>query len=884
MIKSKALIIVLVFLIPYLLVYRVFFTPAPLVWGDAPYFYPENLNQLFNPPFSWDNIFDNFGRDVSFKLWLYIPTFLYGLLYKVFGFNNDILIRLIFYFPSTIFSLVGIYLLVRKFNKNIWANILGSLFYGFNTYLLLLIDGGQIGIALAFGLFPLVILSISNFLKEKNVKNFTISILFLFLIFNTDLRVALVAVLTSMLLEVASYGDLKILLNKYLLTISLVIVVLLLCGFWVWPFLNSGGVGNLQATSDEKSFVTILHSLFVYQPHFPGNEFGRTQYPPFYFFGVLALVLLPLVLSQSKQNIKLVLTFLLFVFLTKGNSDPLGFLYLNALNVLPFGSAFRDSSKFFIPLLLIASILISISTEQLFKLSNRVSYKRAIFILVYGYLLFLIYPALIGGLTGVLAGKPYPLNYQKIYQEINKEQGFFRTVWFPDKNSFALSIWNKEVISANQLYQEVPFSSMILGSYDLYNFLSNDQQSDWYSLLGIKYAFFPDNERKKTWTPKEKYERQLFLNYVDKIPGFEKLNWTGNVVGYKVSNPKPKIFSQDKVFLVLGDASIYRFWKENFEIGLSDIGFIFLEDGMLNIKDLWLLPKDSAALVAKDRSLEDLRMVVNLANFIDYKKIIQNDWGKILGNQRIQWKYELLKQGIENNDLGFGKDYFYSSIADEKIDLQYDVRQKEKYYLGFRQISATSSGGISVKVKDKTADVVANMSDNFQWQLLGPFDLSMGKVSIEFTNKRGFNAINSPILLKEKDLLDSKSKTDELVFRFQFIDIDKASNSEIFTLRGNQNFLRYQEVNPTEYRVNLDMSRGTWLIFSDRFSSGWRLDGQQSYPMYSMINGFYVGRDLSKSELTLEYYPQRQVKVGMLISVSSALILIIGWILYLKRR
>jgi len=126
--------------------------------------------------------------------------------------------------------------------------------------------------------------------------------------------------------------------------------------------------------------------------------------------------------------------------------------------------------------------------------------------MILGYLVVLIFPAFNGQLTGVLKAGSFNKDHLVIRDNLIKEPNFLRTLWFPEAPPLAFRGKNKEALNADQLYKEKPFASMIIGEYDLFYFLHNRQLSDWFRLLGIKYAFFPENERKKVWTEKEQEE------------------------------------------------------------------------------------------------------------------------------------------------------------------------------------------------------------------------------------------------------------------------------------------------------------------------------------------------------------------------------------------
>ncbi len=836
-----------IIIIPYLLVFKAFFLPGPLTFGDAPYFFPENLSSLLQKPLAWDFRNDNFGGPQFQVLWLYLPTFLMAVLGKL-GVTADIAIRLIFYFPATILAAVGSWLFIKKFVENRLAATLGSLLYTFNTYFLLLIDGGQIGLALSYGLFPLT-------LYFFNKGKILLSVLTFFFLTNSDLRVAMLALLTYFLLEFNN-------LSKNIIYVLL--LTILLDAFWIIPFIFNGFNGGTVAQLENDlpaSFITILHGLTIFNPHFPQNEFGKINAIPWYFIFLPFLLFGSLLFKKRKENLLFYILFLSFVLLISAPFGPMGRVFEFLINYFPLAYAFRDSTKFFIPATLIAGILLAKTMTGF--------HSRLLAILVYLYLLVLIWPALLGNLSGSLSGRQFDRDYQKIYQNLQKDESFFRSVWFPERSPFGFSGLAKEGLSASELYKEIPFALNISGTYDLFNFLHDDNLTSWFEVLGIKYAFFPESPRQKDFSEKDIENRKLFLEFIDSL-GFKKLDWGLHFPVYQVSTPRDKIYGQEKVAIVVGDGSFY---------GGRDfikIGALFVEDGLLNPNDLLSLPEDSALLVFQNASKKDLELSFLQDFFLKKSDFISGHWGRYSPDQYLRWKYELLKNGISTDDLGFKNGLDFSSIKDEEMMYQVDVKKIDNYYLATRSLSSTDSAGLKINFASKEK-IVKNTGSRFNWDFSGPIQLSPGRYTVTFKNLGGFQAINAVAFFPQADFDRALSFADKLIQKFPTFslpDDEKKLVEEFSKLTLLK--IDYQEKNPTEYLINLPRS-AKWIIFSDRFSKGWKLTNApiKSLPVYSMINGFGVG-DISKRNLKLYYKPQDRVQVGMVIST----ITVVGLFLY----
>lgn len=879
--RAKTVIIYALVLLPIALGLKNFLDFSnPLVWGDAPYFYIENLIELFNFPFTWDIRSSNFGSEQLLTLWLYIPTFLQGFFYNFFGIKHEISVRVVFYFSYLFTSFLGTYFLLKKLKLGSISKAFGIIFYILNTYSLLLIDGGQIGVLLSYGLFPLAVLTFVNLTDKSSLKYFISAIVVHFLILNTDLRIALIALFFEFIWWVFLIPQKKV--KQVYTFIILWVITLLLSGFWIAPFLHGFlQEGTNQTLDNNQNFIQLINSSYLFQPHFPENDFGNLNKTPIFFIFFPFILLLAL-LNKRKETLSFWMLLILFVFLAKGENPPFGGIYSFITN-LPMGNAFRDSSKFYIPSILTASILIGLSVEYIMEKIHK--YKTVWLLGIYIFLLLSVYPVFIGGLSGVLGKDPQRSDFSNIYHLINRDSFFYRTLWFSERPSLGFADWNHPGISANLLHLERPFASMIDGDYDLFGFLHNRYISEWYELLGIKYIFYPPYEREKSLTNKQKAERLQFEYFISKVHGLNRITDIATFPVYSTSSPLPKIFGQEKIIIALGGDGIYERLLQTQNYSLENAGVIFLESAKINPEIIFdLNPKTYVLRLSND--INDLYLSFFPNYFISPNLSVIKEWAIDDSSRYINWKAQLLERGVRNLDYDFGRGFAYSTKVGERLEFSIDVDKTQDFYLPLRYFTASQGSGLKVEFNNEAYILKSKRSDILEWNIMGPFNLKKGNYRILLTNTGGLNAFNTLGLIPKNIFEEKKNKIDALLPQ-----IDKFYPDQELELVTQLNVdfvkLEYKMINPTEYQITYKKNVN-WIVFSERFDNDWLLISNSDYgssvPLYSMLNGYYAADLADKEVLKLYYIKQESVKIGMLISIFTFLLVGFAFIFHIIRR
>lgn len=389
--------------------------------GDWPYLFAENIKA-----FSW----------IPQPQFLWLAPY-YQVVTKFFvetlGIHWHLIERLLWFWPWILISFFS----AKKFTNS----VLGGLIYTTNTYALMLVGGGQMGVAMAYALAPLILKKFKVY--STQYKDLVLNGLLLAVQAMFDPRVTLLTIVVAVLYWV-------IVIRKKLKTalswfgMPLVIAALFHIYWWV-PLLNNLTLLTTQfqeATSDAVkylSFASFSNAFSLLHPNWPENIFGKIyfQKPEFLVIPILAFASL-LFIKQSKERLFFALLSLVGAFLAKGINEPFGGIYLWLFEHVPGFSLFRDPTKFYLFIALGYSVLIPFTLSQLATRLKHVA--RTLVPLV--FLLFWalsIREALMGSLTGTFRPIEVPVDYVRLKDVLITQPENFQTGWYPKKSRFSFS-------------------------------------------------------------------------------------------------------------------------------------------------------------------------------------------------------------------------------------------------------------------------------------------------------------------------------------------------------------------------------------------------------------------------------------------------------------
>ncbi|MBI5123445.1 hypothetical protein HZA75_06325 [Candidatus Roizmanbacteria bacterium] len=513
---ASILIFIIIFSLP-------FFSSKPFVAHDWPLFFRESRD--FSPFWSlaWDYMGSGgIGGSALKTMWIDLYANFVYFFSNTFNIPWAFSQRIFWLLPFLAFSLFSSYRFSKLFIKDEIFRVLSSIIFTFNTYILLIVGGGQFGIAFAYAIAPLVLYSLFELLKLGDKKRLIISGLLSGIIIALDPRIAL------LIFGIGSLWFLFFVRNlnkeKLIFIFFNFIIAMLLNSYWILPALYS--VFNQSITSSINSytslpgvkflsFATLENTMSFLHPNFPENIFGKIyfQRPEFMILPILAFG--SILFKVKKEMLFFAVIGLVGIFLSKGANDPFGEIYLFLFQYVPGFGLFRDATKFYILIAISFSILIPFFLESLSSRFNK--YKIVIVLLFAGYLLFILKPGWSGELNGIFKPKQIPQEYQALETLLKNDKDFGRVLWIPRRQKYGFFNPNHPAVNS-----EVAFKNKKIDKISL------EQLTE----MSIRYIVVPYDIDGEIFLKDRKYDEKLYGKTMleveekfalKKIPGFGKL-------------------------------------------------------------------------------------------------------------------------------------------------------------------------------------------------------------------------------------------------------------------------------------------------------------------------------------------------------------------------
>ncbi len=398
-------------------------------FGDAPFFFQEQLKEISWLPSVWDGA-HGLGNGVIAQLWIDYPIRLFIKLAYVMGLNWWSIDKML-WVSAVIMSVVSIWKLSRYIFQSRFISTLSVIIYSLNTYVLMLFDGGQRGVMLAYSFAPYVVYRFISSIDEifrtqrlQYLRNIQNGVIFAILI-AFDLRLAylvgwILIAYCIFSMFFSNFPKNKLTLLVVILGITLgtsLFISLLVHAYWILPmlFVHDGLMLAEEYTSAGMlkflSVADFSHALSLLHPNWPENLFGKVYFlqPEFLLIPVVGFSSLLFgswikdrgswietqgsrikdhgswikdnqshpksKIQNPTSNIQYPVSFFLLLvlvgaFFAKGVQQPFGGIFEWMFEHIPGFVMFRDPTKFYLYIALGYSMVIPVALNGLWIMDH----------------------------------------------------------------------------------------------------------------------------------------------------------------------------------------------------------------------------------------------------------------------------------------------------------------------------------------------------------------------------------------------------------------------------------------------------------------------------------------------------------------------------------
>lgn len=849
-------------------------TWGPRVGNDYPFVSDQTLKELFDIPRTWTERGSvGLGEYTIFTLWSYPINLLAGVLAKFFGIDFVMQERMFFLIFFIAAGIWGIKNLSRIFLIGKWGQMGATFLYLANTYILLVIDGGQLSVAFAYSWLS-VCLSAAIWATNKGLRAKLLAGLSVWILGAFDIRFVFIFGLITFIYflfnMVSEKVDFKNKISSFATTTLIIFITFcLLNAFWIIPQIKYPLDQTAYALLTETNFDVfgnLGHSLLLLSPHWPRNVFGKITPLRFEFILIPILVFLAPILEKKKKQIKFwLLLAILGIFLSKGSAEPLPKIYQWLYSYIPGFSLFRDSSKFFFLTCLSYALLFGITVDHLARRSKLL----ALSILIYCFVL--LSPVWLGQMNGTLNKPRLENEFLQVSELIKRNPSFARIFWIPSTAPLSYSSPNHPILEASRIYRLRPFALGVKGTYEKFNFLREASfTGELLDISGVSSIVYPPLDARRDELSKDNINYyKTFLNQLLTLPWVKGLDPDSKIPIIETKKHQDRFFVADNTWVVIGSDNIYQESTKSALRHLSENAFIFADEHPGLSKKLITFPQVKILLNQKD----DVDLLISLMSqerllFPAQKLKKEPDylgWWMRKGTDLTPLRSFLQdKYGIDNQDFDMGGGW---SIAEGKRSL---LIQSDKIkaggFLFARMIESSKSGEVRFRQSGEIIGQVKtfNLESRVRWFKVGEL---INDTNLEIQTNGDINILNALAVLSAQELEDLSKQVKTLQDQNKIVDFNDDNIARSSNVKIN-----YLMVSPTKYTIDIsNLKQPVTLVFSSSYDSKWRLDNQEALPIYSLLNGFLIERN---GRYTLEFSPQEDVKIGLIISGVSLFIIL----------
>ncbi len=550
--------------IPIIFLFRTWFLNGHIIGGDWPYFYSETLSEFSFLTPSWLTYHGNGlgGQAISYALDSYL-YFIVALFVNTFHIPWEIVYIIFFFGLYIVASIFSSRFLLRVLfpSTNTFQAAISSFLYTVNTHTIMMVGGGQMGIALAYSLAPFVVGSFILLIRNQNAYYLLVSSVCLAIQLMFDARISFVTLMMlglyipiNLIVNFAVVK--KTILRSFLFLGGAFGITFLLQAYWIFPLLiyrqNPADLVYYGYVSPKLfeflSFATFSQAFSLLHPNWPENIFGKVYFmkPEFLIFPVLAFS--PLIFLIKTQNKKLILSVLycsvmviVGAFLSKGTQAPFGEVNIWLYNTIPGFSFFRDPTKFYMVTSLAFSMLIPMAFYLFAQKIREIKWVFALYGLFFTFLLYTIHPLWLGQLGGTFGNRKVSNEYVELKDFLYSQPEFFRVFWVPHQHKFGFYSNNHPPIDAMAFFNASDSATAIKK-------MSESGELDKLSGFSTKYIIIPYDDAGELFVADRKYSERLYAQTVEQVLRIQDLKLVksfGKIKVFELSSFSPHFYLEN---------------------------------------------------------------------------------------------------------------------------------------------------------------------------------------------------------------------------------------------------------------------------------------------------------------------------------------------------
>lgn len=695
--------------------------------------------------FNWSTwiSFYNLGSQ-NIQIYTFVPAFIWGLI----G-DYDVATKITFFWPIAILAVIAPYFLFFHITKSKILSFLGSLTYGFSSYLIMR-STAHLPIAFVNALFPLLLLYFDKLLKETLWSRVVVfSILFSIGCYY-EIRIMYLSFLILFIFFVFNF-DKKFLkdINKF---IFLFFATILLNLFWLLPTVLSDKSKMVETVNRGlfgSNFFTLINSLSFFDARWGGGEVIQefiVQPVRWYFWILPTIAFLSFFQFKKESSVnKRYISFfsivlIIGIFFSKQISEPFVSVFNFIYNNFPGLSLFRVGGHYYLFLAIGYSGLFVFGFKYLLLRLKSRNGKLIATAFMMTILLINTSSMLSKKIGATFVSRTEPGDYSLFNEMVNSDKDYFRTLWVPISSQWGgysllhpkISFWDL-MTSDRNIYKKNDISEISKIEPSLNNFKNPNLYSNIFTssygqyilnMMNVKYIVVPLalNESIERIFPYAG-NRQDYIDEFDEI-NYLKKNEVGDLVIYENKKYNPYIFSQDSLYYLHNNQNFeskFDFINKEFH---QDLTFV-LSSGMNSIDTKPLIVLGELFDGVKEDNIktdgiiegETSSRVGNNESSFYVNKSMTSVYYKVEGD-RI--KFYTTQDGLMDLD----EKNIYGNSKQEKIIREAELDSKRKYYIkifsdvmpvelnGLHYLS-TTKGGETISLYSIGSNQISNPSFEF---------------------------------------------------------------------------------------------------------------------------------------------------------------------------